>query len=169
MPFGPLTGIGGIDKQSDIFIINESPSKEDAEINELLYDYKGLLLHKLMKSAGLTKYYLSSLLRCHSPGIPTKTNISKCFNWIDKELEIVKPKIIITLGHIVSYTVLSKHIKKSDKIKDYAGKIYEWRNYKVIPIYGLHYLYMRGKKEHIATIQQLKGIKGILNDIQKCP
>lgn len=49
-----------------------------------------------------------------------------------KQLEILKPKLIITLGEFPSRNLLNF---KFSKFSDVVGKIYEVNNYKVLPIY----------------------------------
>ena len=52
-----------------------------------------------------------------------------------KEIEIVNPKIIITLGNQVSSIILDKNISVSQCRKQYFQKNIAGKNYKVYPVY----------------------------------
>ena len=52
-----------------------------------------------------------------------------------KEIDIVKPKVIITLGNQVSSIVLDKKISVSENRKTYYEKKIKGNTYKIFPVY----------------------------------
>ena len=83
------------------------------------------------------KYFITNLGKCTQVDARVLPN-SVYIEYLDllcKEIEIIKPKIIITLGNQVSSIVLNQNISVSQCRKQNFLKIIEGKEYKVYPVY----------------------------------
>ena len=82
-----------------------------------------------------------------------KTCSINCKDIMLKQLEILKPKLIITLGEFPTRNLLNFKFKN---FSDVVGKIYEIENYKILPIYHPSPISPKSYKGNIPIFEQLK-------------
>jgi uracil-DNA glycosylase family 4 len=62
----------------------------------------GQFLDQLLNSIGLTRddVYICNVIKCRPPGNrdPLPTEIQNCRHWLDEQLRLVSPKMVVTLG-----------------------------------------------------------------------
>lgn len=111
-------------------IYNDIMSKKPQEWSEEFADivYADVEKHK---------YFITNLGKCTQVDARVLPNsvYSQYLNLLFKEIEIIKPKIIITLGNQVSSIVLDKNISVSQCRKHNFLKNIDGREYKVYPVY----------------------------------
>lgn len=71
------------------------------------------------------------------------------------QIDILKPKLIITLGEFPTRNLLNF---KFDKFKDVVGNIYEVDGYKVLPIYHPSPISPKGYKDNIPIFEKLRDV-----------
>ena len=83
------------------------------------------------------KYFITNLGKCTQVDARVLPNsvYSEYLDLLYKEIEIVNPKIIITLGNQVSSIILDKNISVSQCRKQNFLKKIEGKEYKVYPVY----------------------------------
>ncbi len=111
-----LLGNYSTDVKSLVMVIIDSPSREDDECDRAYSSKYGQSVHDLLSSAGIQDYYYTYAVHCRKPGDkdPTKTEINACRYWLQKEIELVKPKFILLLGNVALQSALEiKGIKKA--------------------------------------------------------
>ncbi|MFQ6120184.1 MAG: uracil-DNA glycosylase, partial [Methanosarcinales archaeon] len=98
-----------------IMFLGESPgSKEDVQ-GKPFVGPAGKVLDQLLKSIDLDrkKIFITSVLKCR-PVIgkrnrsPKREEIETCKPYLEKQIEIIKPKVIVTLGNYALQTLLDK-------------------------------------------------------------
>lgn len=105
-------------------------SKKPQEWNEKFADlvYENVEKHK---------YFITNLGKCTQVDARVLPN-SVYIEYLDllcKEIEIIKPKIIITLGNQVSSIVLNQNVSVSQRRKQSFSKNIAGKEYKVYPVY----------------------------------
>ncbi len=126
-------GAGEVD--SKIMIIAEAPgSKEDLE-NVLFVGKSGQVLNSLLSEVGISRkeVYITNTIICRPPNNrdPNKKELENCRARLDKEIEIISPKVIITLGNFAT-----KYMLGTNKgITQLKGKVYERNNIKIVPMF----------------------------------
>jgi DNA polymerase-1 len=116
---------------ADIMIVAEVPGyKEDAEGAEPLMGSAGKLLSRYLTKAGIKRSdcYITSAVKCRTEDgkPPSKTEIQACQPYLAQEIEIVKPKVIITLGNTALQTVTKRSgiMKWRGTPIDYSGSTF---------------------------------------------
>uniref|UniRef100_A0A6M3IRM8 Type-4 uracil-DNA glycosylase n=1 Tax=viral metagenome TaxID=1070528 RepID=A0A6M3IRM8_9ZZZZ len=96
----PVPGIGEVG--SKYFLIGEAPGAEEDEVGIPFVGSSGRRLDKLLALAQIdpNDCYLSNVCRCRPPKNrnPRKKEITACVPFLWREIRLVKPEYIITLG-----------------------------------------------------------------------
>lgn len=105
-------------------------SKKPQEWNEKFADlvYENVEKHK---------YFITNLGKCTQVDARVLPNFVyiEYLDLLCKEIEIIKPKIIITLGNQVSSIVLNQNVSVSQRRKQSFSKNIAGKEYKVYPVY----------------------------------
>lgn len=123
----PLVGDGCID--SEILIVGESPGYYEDKIGKAFVGEAGKVLDQLLESINLkrNKIYITNILKCHPPKNhnPNKEEISSCIGYLDRQISIIQPKTIVTLGKFASREIFSKFNLEFSRISELHGKSLE--------------------------------------------
>ncbi len=88
--------------KAEIMFIGEGPGKNEDEQGRPFVGAAGKLLDKLIALIGLTRedIYIANVVKCRPPGNrdPLPEEVDSCRKWLDKQVEIINPKIIVLLG-----------------------------------------------------------------------
>jgi DNA polymerase len=137
----PVVGEGSID--ADILFVGEAPGYNEDIQGRPFVGKAGKILDKLLESIGLKRndVYVANILKCRPPDNrnPLKTEIAVCTEYLDKQIEIIQPRIIIPLGNFANSYIFEKFGLKYDKISNIHGKIFQintlFGDVKIIPMY----------------------------------
>ena len=118
--------IGLLDGEIYESIMAKKPLDWDEKFADLVYD-----------NVEKHKYFITNLGKCTQVDARILPNsvYTQYLDLLCKEIEIVNPKIIITLGNQVSSIILDKNISVSQCRKQYFQKNIAGKNYKVYPVY----------------------------------
>lgn len=141
---GPV--ISGPAIQSPILLVGQAPGIKEGEFGKPFAWTAGKTLFKWFDSIGLQeepfrqRVYMSAVCRCF-PGknpkggdrVPNKQEIVNCSDWINTEISLVKPQLIIPVGKLAISQLTSV-----DKLKDIIGQsqtlIHNDHKYDLIPL-----------------------------------
>lgn len=125
-------------EKADIMIVGESPNRDEDLIGHAFAGASGQMLDNILKAIGLERenIWLSYLLPWRSlGGAPSQANIDICQPFLMRQIELLNPKIIITLDGLV-YKVLTT---QTDRFISARGKFTETtignKTYKTIPTF----------------------------------
>lgn len=118
--------IGLLDEEIYQGIISKKPQEWDEKFADMVYS-----------NVEKHKYFITNLGKCTQTDARVLPNsvYSQYLDLLCKEIEIINPKIIITLGNQVSSTVLGKSISVSQCRKQSFSKKIGKKNYKIYPVY----------------------------------
>ena len=98
-------------EKADILIIGEAPGKEEDLIGEPFIGRAGKLLTEILFSINLSRndVYITNTVKCRPPQNrnPSSTEISSCAHFLDKQISLISPKVIILLGKIAAERILN--------------------------------------------------------------
>jgi DNA polymerase len=136
----PVFGYGSIDAK--IFFIGEAPGRSEDLQGLPFVGRAGRLFDELLQSIGLIReeVFISNILKCRPPKNrnPLKNEIEECKGYLEKQIRIIKPKIIVPLGNFASTFIFEKYDLKNDKISNIHGKVFKTFNNKnliIIPLF----------------------------------
>ncbi|MFC7291029.1 uracil-DNA glycosylase [Hirschia litorea] len=157
--------------QAKIMIICGTPDTDEEKAGLPAAGAPGLLLDKMFASIGLnreTSLYIASLMPWRVPGdrVPDELEWSICKPFLMRQIELVAPKIIITIGKVASQTLLSKR----DNIAKLRGETFSYTheglgtNIPLIPLLAPSYLLNRSA-EKAKTWADLQIIEKLAQDL----
>ena len=106
---------------SEIMFIGDEPSNSEDEIGLHYVGKSGELLVKMIENVlNITKeeVYYTTLVKCKSTNGLNNSNIETCHDYLLKQIELIKPKLIVALGD-KTYSYL---LKNSDNFSQMRGK-----------------------------------------------
>jgi len=123
---------------SKIMLIGLGPGKEEDLQGRPFVGAAGRFLNELLARVGIKRedVYITNVVKCIPPNNkPTEKQIAICTSlYLDKQIEIIKPKLIITLGEIATRYIFEKNGKKFINMSVH-GKVFEFKNYFVLPMF----------------------------------
>jgi uracil-DNA glycosylase family 4 len=137
----PVFGEGSID--IDILLVGEAPGYNEDLQGRPFVGKAGKILDELLESIELHRsdIYIANILKCRPPGnrAPLKSEIDACTEHLDKQIDLIQPKIIVPLGNFACSYIFEKFGLKYDKISNVHGKLFQintiFGNVKIIPMY----------------------------------
>jgi uracil-DNA glycosylase family 4 len=85
-----------------IMFIGEAPGWHEDQQGRPFVGPAGKFLDELLASIGLNrqKVYIANVIKCRPQGNrdPLPTEIQNCRHWLERQIEIIQPKMIVTLG-----------------------------------------------------------------------
>jgi uracil-DNA glycosylase len=95
-----VPGEGRID--ADIMLIGEAPGYYEDQQGRPFVGAAGQFLEQLLASIGLKRsdVFIANVIKCRPPQNrdPLPDEIASCSTWLNQQLEIIDPKVIVTLG-----------------------------------------------------------------------
>ena len=142
---------------ADVFLIGEAPGYYEDQAGKPFVGRAGQLLDKLLQSIDFSRkdVYITNLLKCRPPNNrdPLPNEIKSCGDYLSEQLEMISPKLIVTLGRYSLTRLLP-----SNSLSNSRGKLMKYKDIPLFPVY------------HPAAGLRNGNIMGILkNDFTKIP
>lgn len=124
--------------EASIYFLGEAPGRQEDQLGRPFVGNAGKLLDKLLTLIGTKRsdVYISNIVRFRPPNNrqPTPREIEAFLPYVDSELEIIQPKLVVTLGRFA----MAKFLPEA-KISETHGKLQNVRWYKkllqILPLY----------------------------------
>jgi len=147
---------------ADIMFVGDIPMKMEDEQGGVFLGRGGEMLTLMIeKVLGLLRkdVYITNFMKCHTLNNqePKDIEIQSCKAYISKEIELVNPRIIVTLGEIPYQHLYGEEIK----FKDIRGSILTYKTHILIPTYHPNFL-LKNPSFKQEVFKDLKKIKAIL-------
>lgn len=132
-------GVG--DPQAEWLFIGEAPGTEEDRRGEPFVGPAGKLLDNMLAAIKLKRgenVYIANVLKCRPPANrdPHGEEVVKCDPYLKRQVELIKPKLIVALGKFAAQSLLS-----SDKsIAGLRGRLHDFHGVPVIVTYHPAYL-----------------------------
>jgi len=125
---------GGGSASAEIMLVGEAPGKNEDLQGLPFVGQAGRILDELLDSIGMTRneVFIANVLKCRPPGNrdPRIEEIDACKGYLFRQIEIIDPKIICTMGKFSTQVLLNTY----KGITGLRGKIFKVNNRIVMPI-----------------------------------
>src|SRR5438067_2426896 len=102
-------GVGPMD--AELCFLGEAPGADEDRLGEPFVGAAGQLLNRIIAACGLKReeVYICNILRCRPPAnrTPTAEEAANCREYLEKQLELVRPKFICALGGCAAQNLLN--------------------------------------------------------------
>ena len=134
-----VPGVG--DRRAGWMLIGEAPGAEEDAKGEPFVGQAGRLLDNMLAALGMRRdrnVYIANVLKCRPPGnrAPTPVEIESCRLYLDRQIELIQPKLIIALGKSAATTLLNVDAT----IASMRGRIHSYQAVPLIVTYHPAYL-----------------------------
>lgn len=133
-------------ENAEIMFVGEGPGLQEDQQGRPFIGPAGRLLERLLASIRLTRQevYIANVVKCRPPGNrdPVPAEIGACRKYLEQQIELIEPKLIVTLGrHSLAWFL------PSEKIGRVHGQVKNWKGLQLMPLYhpaaALHAASMR--------------------------
>lgn len=135
----PVIGMGN--HKAKIMFIGEAPGKNEDLTGAPFCGRSGKILDELLKSIGLDRpsVYITNIIKCRPPmnRDPEEKEIKACSEYIERQIEIINPRIISTLGRYSMKFIMEKFglEKEIDAISNIHGRLFESGDKRIVAFY----------------------------------
>jgi DNA polymerase len=119
-------GVGAV--EPELCFIGEAPGVNEDARGEPFVGDAGLLLNRILAACGMKRedVYICNIIKCRPPGnrLPLPEEAANCREYLERQLELVKPKFICALGACAAQNLLNTKTpigKMRGKFFDYRG------------------------------------------------
>ncbi|MGU7780303.1 uracil-DNA glycosylase family protein [Burkholderia sp. PU8-34] len=132
-------GVG--DREADWMLIGEAPGENEDRQGEPFVGQAGKLLDNMLQSLSLKRgdnVYIANVIKCRPPGNrnPEPDEVARCEPYLQRQVALVKPKLIVALGRFAAQTLL----KTDASIASLRGRVHAYEGVPVIVTYHPAYL-----------------------------
>ncbi|KVN01718.1 MULTISPECIES: uracil-DNA glycosylase [unclassified Burkholderia] len=132
-------GVG--DESADWMLVGEAPGENEDKQGEPFVGQAGKLLDNMLRALALKRgenVYIANVIKCRPPGNrnPEPDEVARCEPYLQRQVALVKPKLIVALGRFAAQTLL----KTDASIASMRGRVHRYEGVPVIVTYHPAYL-----------------------------
>ncbi len=154
-------GVGN--PNADLMFVGEAPGHDEDVQGEPFVGRAGQLLTKIIEAIGLKRedVYIANVIKCRPPENrnPEPDEVEMCEPFLFRQVETIRPKVIVALGTFAARTLL----KTQDPISRLRGRIYTYGHARLIPTFHPAFL-LRSPDRKRDVWEDMKKVRAILND-----
>jgi uracil-DNA glycosylase family 4 len=134
-----VLGVG--DVNADWLFVGEGPGAEEDERGEPFVGQAGKLLDAMLAAIDLkrgTDVYIGNSVKCRPPNnrTPEPDETAACWPYLARQIELIKPRLIVALGRPAAQTLLQTEVKISSS----RGRLFDYKGIPVVVTYHPAYL-----------------------------
>ena len=144
-----------------LVFVGEAPGREEDLQGRPFIGAAGQLLTKMIEAMGLRRedVYICNVLKDRPPGnrTPEPAEMEACVPFLERQLAIIRPKVICVLGAIAAKALIGPHVA----ITKIRGSVLDYRGILLVPTFHPAYL-LRNPPAKREVWQDLKRVKMLL-------
>lgn len=138
-------GVGPVD--AELCFVGEAPGATEDQRGEPFVGEAGQLLNRILAACGFNReqVYICNIIKCRPPGnrLPTAAEAGNCREYLDRQLELVRPKFICALGACAAQNLLGT----TQGIGKLRGRFHDYKGIPVLCTYHPAFL-LPGRSPH---------------------
>ncbi|MDZ7261861.1 MAG: uracil-DNA glycosylase [candidate division KSB1 bacterium] len=151
---------GSGNPRAKLMLVGEAPGQEEDVQGEPFVGPAGQLLNKILKAINFdrSEVYVANVLKCRPPDNrePLPEEIQRCGPFLLKQIDLIRPKVILALGRIAAQALLNT----TQSLGELRGKVHAYKGVPVIVTYHpaallRHPEWKRGTWEDVQMVQKI--------------
>lgn len=122
-------------ERAKVMLVGEAPGADEDETGRPFVGRSGELLNKILSAIKFAReeVYIANIIKSRPPNNrnPEPDEIEACLPHLIRQIELIRPKMILALGKVAANTLLGN----SQAMNAMRGKVHRWRNIDVIVTY----------------------------------
>ncbi len=134
-----ICGEGKLDAK--IMLIAQAPGENEDREGKMFIGPSGKVLDKLLNLVGISRQelYMTNLIKCMLPKYrkPKEDEIEICSQYLNKEIELINPKVLVPLGYYATKYIFKKYTISLPSRKEFRtvyGKLFLAGGRKILPL-----------------------------------
>ena len=148
--------------EARLVFVGEAPGRDEDLQGVPFVGAAGQLLTKMIVAMGFKRedVYICNVLKDRPPAnrVPLPEEVEACLPFLDRQLAIVQPAVICTLGAVATKALLGPHVS----ITKIRGEVHEYRGIQLVPTFHPAYLLRNPPAKKFAWVD-LKRVKQLLD------
>ena len=121
--------------------IGEGPGADEDEQGEPFVGQAGKLLDSMLAAIGIQRgreVYIANVVKCRPPGnrTPTPQEAAACAPYLDRQIELIKPRLIVALGK----TAATRLLDTEASLASLRGRVHRYKGTPLVVTYHPAYL-----------------------------
>jgi DNA polymerase len=132
--------------QADWFFVGDPPDEDEDRLGEPFAGQPGQLLDNMLKAMGARRggtesggAYVTNIVKCRPPGarLPQADELAQCAAYLQRELALVRPKVIVAMGRFAIAQLLGEHPDATAlPLGKQRGTVYRYQGIPVVVTYA---------------------------------
>ena len=132
--------------QADWFFVGDPPDEDEDRLGEAFAGQAGQLLDNMLKAMGARRggagaggAYVTHIVKCRPPGarLPQAEELAQCAAYLQRELALVQPKVIVAMGRFAIAQLLAEHPDATAlPLGKQRGTVYRYQGIPVVATYA---------------------------------
>jgi DNA polymerase len=150
---------------AELVFVGEAPGANEDDEGRPFVGKAGQLLNKIIEAIGMKRedVFIGNVNRCRPPAnrTPTLPEAHTCKPFLLREIQVVRPKIIVVLGNTATQNLLDTKVG----ITKLRGEFQDYYGVKVMPTFHPAYL-LRDPSKKRETWEDMKKVRDELNQMK---
>ena len=154
---------GAGNPEADLMFVGEAPGRDEDIQGVPFVGRAGQLLTKIIEAIDLTReqVYIANVIKCRPPENrnPEPDEVASCEPFLFRQIDVVRPKVIVALGSFAVHTLL----QTDAPISRLRGQVYDYRGAKLVPTFHPAFL-LRSPERKRDTWEDMKKVRALLRE-----
>ncbi|MEW6730349.1 MAG: uracil-DNA glycosylase [Acidobacteriota bacterium] len=150
---------------AELMFVGEAPGADEDATGRPFVGRAGQLLDKIIEAIGLKRedVYITNVVKCRPPGNrkPEKDEIEACEPFLFREIEVIKPKVIVALGATPLFSLL----RSKEGITKVRGEFQDFHGIPIMPTFHPAFL-LRVPERKREVWEDMKKVKAKLQELR---
>lgn len=137
----------------DIMFVGEGPGETEDKFGKPFIGRAGQLLEKIIEKMGYSResVFIGNIVKCRPPNNrdPLREEVEACITFLKKQIEILKPKVIVCLGRVAFNNLMNSN----SPISKVRGKLFSYMDTPVIPTYHPAFILHKRERSEISRVK----------------
>lgn len=155
-------GVGN--PRAELVIVGEAPGRDEDIQGEPFVGRAGQLLNRMLSAIGLSReeVYICNVIKCRPPENrdPLPDEVASCEPFLIRQLQAIRPKVILAMGRFAAQTLL----RTEEKISKIRGQFREYQGIPVMPTYHPAFL-LRNPSQRRPVWEDLQKVQKLLSRV----
>jgi DNA polymerase len=153
---------GSGNPDADLMFVGEAPGADEDAQGVPFIGRAGQLLTKIIEAMGLSRddVYIANVIKCRPPGNrnPEPDEIAECEPFLLRQIESIRPKVIVALGTFAAHTLL----RTDAPISKLRGVFHPYHGAQLLPTFHPAYL-LRSPERKRDVWDDMKKVRAVLS------
>jgi uracil-DNA glycosylase len=149
-------GVGN--PQADLMFAGEAPGRDEDQRGEPFVGRAGQLLTRIIEAIGMKRQdvYIANVIKCRPPNNrnPEEDEITHCEPYLIRQIELIKPRLIVALGTFAAQTLLKTKLP----ISQLRGRFHSYQGVKLMPTFHPAFL-LRNPERKRAVWEDMQAVQ----------